>query len=72
MKVAAQTALGQRPVMEVFGTDYDTPDGTCVRDYIHVSDLIGAHVDALAHLKSGGESRHFQLWLWHGLFGAWM
>jgi UDP-glucose 4-epimerase len=54
IKVACQTALGQRGHMEVFGTDYDTPDGTCLRDYIHVSDLISAHVDALAHLRRGG------------------
>jgi UDP-glucose 4-epimerase len=59
IKVAAQTALGQRAQMEVFGDDYDTPDGTCVRDYIHVSDLIAAHMDALAHLKRGGESGIF-------------
>ncbi len=59
IKVAAQTALGQRGQMDVFGTDYDTPDGTCVRDYIHVSDLISAHVAALAHLRRGGESGIF-------------
>jgi UDP-glucose 4-epimerase len=40
--------------MEVFGDDYDTPDDTCLRDYIHVSDLIAAHVDALSHLRRGG------------------
>ena len=59
IKVAAQTALGQRAQMEVFGTDYDTPDGTCLRDYIHVSDLISAHMDALSHLRKGGESGIF-------------
>jgi UDP-glucose 4-epimerase len=59
IKVAAQTALGQRAGMEVFGTDYDTPDGTCLRDYIHVSDLIGAHMDALSHLRRGGQSGVF-------------
>jgi UDP-glucose 4-epimerase len=59
IKVACQTALGQRPHMDVFGTDYDTPDGTCIRDYIHVSDLIAAHMDALAHLRQGGESGVF-------------
>ena len=59
IKVAAQTALGQRAQMEVFGTDYDTPDGTCVRDYIHVSDLILAHMDALSHLRRGGASGIF-------------
>ena len=56
IKVAVQTALGLRPRMDVFGTDYPTPDGTCVRDYIHVSDLVRAHRDALAHLRNGGES----------------
>ena len=59
IKVACQTALGQRSHMEVFGTDYDTPDGTCLRDYIHVSDLISAHMDALSHLRRGGESGIF-------------
>jgi UDP-glucose 4-epimerase len=59
IKVACQTALGQRKSMDVFGTDYDTPDGTCLRDYIHVSDLIAAHVKALAHLRCGGESGIF-------------
>jgi len=59
IKVACQTALGQRGHMDVFGTDYDTPDGTCLRDYIHVSDLIAAHVDALSHLRKGGESGIF-------------
>lgn len=59
IKVACQTALGQRSHMDVFGSDYDTPDGTCLRDYIHVSDLIAAHMDALAHLRRGGESGIF-------------
>jgi UDP-glucose 4-epimerase len=59
IKVACQTVLGQRAGMDVFGTDYDTPDGTCLRDYIHVSDLIAAHMDALAHLGRGGESGIF-------------
>ena len=59
IKVACQTALGQRGHLEVYGTDYATPDGTCLRDYIHVSDLIAAHVDALAHLRRGGESGIF-------------
>lgn len=54
IKVACQTALGQRPVLEVFGTDYPTPDGSCVRDFIQVSDLARAHVSALAHLRAGG------------------
>ena len=54
IKVAVQTALGRRAGMEVFGTDYDTPDGSCLRDYIHVSDLVQAHLDALARLRAGG------------------
>ena len=59
IKVACQTALKQREYMEVFGKDYDTPDGTCVRDYIHVADLIAAHLDALRYLRAGGESSVF-------------
>ena len=57
IKVAAQAALGQRPCLEVFGTDYPTPDGTCVRDYIHVCDLARAHSAALEYLRDGGKSR---------------
>jgi len=56
IKVAVETALGLRPKMLVFGTDYPTPDGTCIRDYIHVSDLVRAHSDALAYLRGGGAS----------------
>ncbi len=56
IKVAAQTALGQRQKMDIFGTDYETPDGTCIRDYIHVTDLIEAHKLLLDHLRGGGES----------------
>ncbi len=56
IKIACETALGKRPYMEVFGTDYPTPDGTCIRDYIHVTDLAEAHVAALAHLSRGGAS----------------
>jgi len=59
IKIASQAALGTRDHMQVFGKDYDTPDGTCVRDYIHVSDLIAAHIDALAYLQNGGESNVF-------------
>jgi UDP-glucose 4-epimerase len=59
IKVACQTALGQRDHLDVFGTDYPTPDGTCVRDYIHVSDLVAAHLDALRYLRAGGESGIF-------------
>jgi UDP-glucose 4-epimerase len=56
IKVAVETALGLRPMIEVFGTDYDTADGTCIRDYIHVSDLVRAHADALRYLRAGGAS----------------
>lgn len=56
-----QTALGLRSHLEVFGTDYDTPDGTAVRDYIHVTDLATAHVQALIYLKNGGASSAFNL-----------
>jgi UDP-glucose 4-epimerase len=56
IKVAVQTALGLRQGMDVFGTDYATPDGTCVRDYIHVTDLVRAHAAALTHLRGGGAS----------------
>ncbi len=56
IKVAVQTALGMRKRMDVFGVDYQTPDGSCVRDYIHVSDLVRAHLVALDHLRAGGAS----------------
>lgn len=56
IKVATQVALGQRRHLEVFGTDYPTPDGSCLRDYIQVSDLAEAHRLALEHLRGGGES----------------
>jgi UDP-glucose 4-epimerase len=59
IKVACETALGQRSHMEVFGTDYPTHDGTCIRDYIHVTDLISAHVAALNYLRTGGKSEFF-------------
>ncbi len=66
IKVAAETALGLRRKMDVFGTDYPTPDGTCIRDYIHVSDLIRAHWDALAHLRRGGASLTLNCGYGHG------
>ncbi len=59
IKVACETALGKRLNIDVFGTDYPTPDGTCIRDYIHVSDLARAHSAALAHLRRGGASATF-------------
>ena len=56
IKVACQAALGKRPYVEIFGTDYPTPDGTGVRDYIHVTDLVEAHALLLAYLREGGAS----------------
>ena len=54
-------ARGKREHITVFGTDYDTADGTCVRDYIHVNDLATAHVLAMDYLRKGGESQVFNL-----------
>lgn len=59
IKVASELACGKRNEMKVFGTDYPTPDGTCVRDYIHVCDLASAHVAALNYLAKGGDSNIF-------------
>lgn len=56
IKVACETALGKRPFIDVYGTDYATRDGTCVRDYIHVTDLARAHYLALQRLRAGGAS----------------
>ena len=56
IKVAVQAALGYRPRLDVFGTDYPTQDGTCIRDYIQVTDLVAAHLLALDYLRKGGES----------------
>jgi UDP-glucose-4-epimerase GalE len=56
-----RAALGQRAAIDVFGTDYPTPDGTAIRDYIHVSDLADAHVRALAYLERGGASTALNL-----------
>lgn len=56
IKVACEAAVGKRDHIDIFGTDYDTPDGTCIRDYIHVEDLAHAHLLALKHLKNGGDS----------------
>ena len=66
IKVAAETALGLRDRIEVFGADYPTRDGTCIRDYIHVSDLIAAHADALAYLARGGAPAIFNCGYGHG------
>jgi len=56
VKVACEVAVGKRPHLSVFGTDFPTPDGTGVRDYIHVEDLASAHVNALSYLRDGGKS----------------
>jgi len=66
IKIACETAIGKRPRMSIFGTDYATPDGTCIRDYIHVSDLVQAHSVALAYLRSGGASATFNCGYGHG------
>jgi UDP-glucose 4-epimerase len=64
--VSLRTALGLRRELNIFGTDYNTPDGTCIRDYIHVDDLIDAHVLALEYLSGGGKSRVFNCGYGHG------
>jgi UDP-glucose 4-epimerase len=56
VKVAIEAALGRRDYVAVFGTDYETPDGTAVRDFIHVADLVAAHAGALDHLRGGGSN----------------
>jgi UDP-glucose 4-epimerase len=65
-KVACEVAVGKRPNVSIFGTDYDTPDGTGIRDYIHVEDLATAHLDALRYLRSGGESTVLNCGYGHG------
>ncbi|GAB5519498.1 MAG: UDP-glucose 4-epimerase GalE [Rhodothermales bacterium] len=64
--LAIQAGLGQRPPLKVFGTDYPTPDGTAVRDYIHVIDLGSAHIRALEYLADGGDSLALNLGTGHG------
>ena len=66
IKVAAETAIGKRPSISIFGTDYPTPDGSGVRDYIHVSDLAEAHLKALAYLRAGGDSTVLNCGYGHG------
>jgi UDP-glucose 4-epimerase len=56
LKIAVEAASGQRPKIDVYGTDYPTRDGSCIRDFIHVSDLAQAHRSALAYLRGGGMS----------------
>lgn len=66
VKVACEAALLKRPRLAIFGTDYDTPDGTGVRDYIHVDDLARAHLDALRYLRDGGASTTLNCGYGHG------
>jgi UDP-glucose 4-epimerase len=64
--VSLRTALGKRESLHIFGTDYPTPDGTCIRDYIHVDDLSAAHILAIEYLTAGGESRIYNCGYGHG------
>jgi UDP-glucose 4-epimerase len=66
IKVAVEAALGKRDKVDVYGTNYSTPDGTGIRDYIHVSDLVRAHSSALAYLRRGGKSATFNCGYGHG------
>ncbi len=66
IKVAAEVAIGKREQLAVYGTDYPTPDGTGIRDYIHVSDLAAAHLSALSYLEAGGESTLLNCGYGHG------
>ena len=66
MKVAAEQALGKRDALYIFGTDYPTPDGTGIRDYIHVEDLAAAHLKAIDHLRAGGASQVLNCGYGHG------
>ena len=66
VKVACEAATGRRPGVAIFGTDYPTPDGTGLRDYIHVEDLASAHLDALTYLRNGGESTTLNCGYGHG------
>jgi UDP-glucose 4-epimerase len=66
IKVACQHVVGSRDQVSIFGTDYDTRDGTCVRDYIHVEDLAAAHLQALGYLRAGGASTTLNCGYGHG------
>ena len=66
IKVAAEVAVGKREQLMIFGTDYPTPDGTGIRDYIHVEDLASAHVSALSYLRKGGKSTTLNCGYGHG------
>jgi len=65
-KVACEAAVGKRPHVSIYGTDYDTPDGTGLRDYIHVDDLARAHLDAVDYLRAGGSSEVMNCGYGHG------
>ena len=66
IKVACEAAVGKRPHVSIYGTDYATPDGTGVRDYIHVEDLARAHLDALDYLRRGGAAAVMNCGYGHG------
>jgi UDP-glucose 4-epimerase len=66
LPIAIETALGRRPYFQVFGTDYDTRDGSCVRDFVHVLDLADAHTRAIEHLLNNGNSHALNLGTGHG------
>jgi len=66
IKVACEAAAQKRDGMKIFGTDYSTQDGTCVRDYIHVDDLALAHVNSIEYLSAGGDSEIFNCGYGHG------
>ncbi|HFE32473.1 MAG TPA: UDP-glucose 4-epimerase GalE [Gammaproteobacteria bacterium] len=66
IKVACEAAVGKRDKVSIFGTDYPTPDGTGIRDYIHVEDLASAHLKALDYLRQGGESTTLNCGYGHG------
>jgi UDP-glucose 4-epimerase len=66
IKVACEAVIGKRAEVQIFGDDYATPDGTCIRDYIHVTDLVEAHMVALNYLKDGGDSAIFNCGYGHG------
>ena len=66
VKVACEAVVGKRPHVSIYGTDYDTPDGTGIRDYIHVEDLARAHLCALDYLRSGGASQVLNCGYGHG------
>lgn len=66
IQVACQAAMGRRAGLQVFGSDYPTRDGTCIRDYLHVDDLARAHIDSLGYLAAGGASQVFNCGYGHG------